>query len=308
MNSYFFPFEYRGLVLNGHRTAAGLEDQTKLADTIRVDRFDPSRLQQRDQREALHLLTGGDLGDATAAFRFISLGGLVRGSTGAKLEDKISALMTAFDVEAAILASPSTDGVQPFTFTAPTEVSSGHGSAWVDPISGLSVGEYVVERFYARPATFPIITGRRSGGDTGLFSVELVCEDPRRYLDTAEAIVLNSGNGFSATAPNWNTTMGKAVAPIITIVMSGNGNSGLTLGAANDPFVNLVLNMSAAGAGTFVIDCATGLITKSGVHMASLRTSAVNTFPIIMPGGSVVSAVNTTNVTSITFGYRQARG
>ena len=71
MDLYSFPLAYRGLTLNEHRTAAGALDATKEADTIRVDRFDFSRLQQRDQREPLNLLTGGDLGDASPTFRYL---------------------------------------------------------------------------------------------------------------------------------------------------------------------------------------------------------------------------------------------
>lgn len=308
MDLYNFPMAYGGLTLNGHRTAAGLEDATKLADTIRVNAFDFSRVQQRDQREPLHLVTGGDLGDATGAFRFLSVAGAIRGSTGAKLTDRISGLLATFDVEARQLASPSTVGVQPFTFTDVTEVTTGRGTSYTDPISGLVTGEYVVERFYARPAAFPIITGRRSGGDSVLFACELVCPDIRRYLDTAEAVVLNSGNGFSATCPNWNAAMGKAVDPVLTIVMSGNGASNLTIDLAADGRGALVLNMAAAGAGTFTVDCATGAITKGSTPRADLRTSPVNTYPFVKAGGDTATVTNTTNVTSVTVGYRQARG
>lgn len=309
MDSYYFPMAYPGITLNEHRTSAGAEDSTKLNDTIRVDRLDWSRIQQRDQREPLHLLSGGDLGDATAAFRYISLAGTILGSTGAKLSDKISQLMAAFDVEEAQFDSPSTEGIQPFTFTDVTEVVTGRGTAFTDPVSGLSNGQYVLERFMARPAAFPIITARRSGGKTALFSVELVCADPHRYIDTAEAVVLNSGNSFTATPPNWNSSIGKVVYPVLTLVMAGNGASNLSIDANGDLASGpLVLNMAAAGAGTFVIDCATGRITKSSLDVAALRTSAVDTYPRVIPGGSVWTVTNTTNVTSLTIGYRQARG
>lgn len=309
MNSFFFPFGWRGLTLNGHRTAAGGEDSTKLADTIRVDRFDPSRLQQRDQREALHLLTGGDLGDATLAFRYVSMGGSIVGSSGSKLSDLIAQVEQAFDVEEAQLASLATEGVSALTFTDTTEVVTGRGTAWVDPVTSLADGQYVVERFMARPAAFPIITGRRSGGDSVLWAVELVCADPRRYIDTAESVVLNAGNGYSAACPNWNSTQGKSVAPLLTIVMAGAGHASLTLNISGDSADNLVLNMSAETAGTFTIDTATGLIKKGSTHRADLRSSAVATLVgmRVPRGGGTATAVNTTNVTSVTVAYRQAR-
>lgn len=308
MDVYNFPQGYRSLVLNGHRTAAGAEDATKLVDTIRVNAFDFSRLQQQDQRESFHLISGGDVGDATLAFRFLSVAGVIRASTGAKLADAISALEATFDVEEAQIYSPSTEGVVPYTFTDVTEITTGRGAAYTDPVSGLVTGEYVKERFMARPAAFPIITQRRSGGDTALFAAELVCPDPRRYIDTAEAVALNSGNGFAATCPNWNATVGKAVYPVLTIVMSANGASNLTINATNDGRPALVLDMSAAGAGTFTVDCYTGAIDKGGTPRADLRTSPVDSYPFVRAGGDTVAATNTTGLTSVTFGYRQARG
>jgi hypothetical protein len=305
---YYFPMTYRALTLNGHRTAAGAENAALLGNSVRVNSFDFSRLQQRDQRESFHLISGGDLGDATAAFRFISVGGVITATTGAKLTDRISLVQQTFHVEQAQVNNPLTAGVVPFTFTDVTEVSTGRGTAYVDPVSGATTGEYVVERFYARPAGFPIITGRRSGGDSVLFSVELVCGDPRRYIDTPEAVVLNSGNGYSASCPNWNSNQGIALEPLLTIVMAGNGATNLTIDSSNDGQAALVLNMSAAGAGTFTVDCYTGIIKKSTTYRADLRTSGVLSFPRIMGGGSTVTVTNTTNVTSVTVGYRQARG
>jgi len=305
---YNFPLGFRSLVMNKHRTAAGLEDPAYLADTIRVNAFDFSRIQQQDQRESFHLITGGDLGDASIAFRFLSVSGIIRASSGAKLADAIAAVEATFDVEECQLASPATGGVLPFTFTDVTEASTGRGTAYTDPVTGIVTGEYLKERFYARPAGYPIITARRSGGDTVLFATELACPDPRRYIDTAEAVVLNSGNSYTAACPNWTAAIGKAVAPLLTIVMSGNGASNLTIDIGSDAVAALVLNMAAAGSGTFTVDCASGVILKATTPRADLRTSAVNTYPLIRAGGDTLVATNTTNVTSITVGYRQARG
>ena len=309
MNSYFFPFAFRGLTFNQHRTAAGAEDQTKLKDTIRVDRFDASRLQQRDQREALHLLTGGDLGDATLAFRYISLAGSIVASSGSALSDFIAQVEQTFDVEEAQLASLATEGVSELTFTDTTAVVTGRGTAWTDPVTNQSDGQYVVELFMARPAAFAIITGRRSGGDSALWAAELVCPDPRRYIDTAESVVLNAGNAYASTCPNWNAALGKASPVVLTIVMSGAGHASLTIDIVGDGQTGLILNMSAETAGTFTVDTATGLIKKGSTHRADLRTSSVATLTgLRVPrGGGAFTATNTTNVTSITAAYRQAR-
>jgi len=308
MNVYNFPLAFRGFGFNAHRSAAGAQVDAYLEDTVRVDRFDASRLQQRDQREPSHLLTGGDLGDATLAFRYISIAGTIAASTGSKLSDRIAELMQAFNVEEAQLASLTTEGVTALTFTDTTEVNNGRGTAYTDPVTALSDGYYVPEKYLARPAATPIITQRRSGGNTALYAVELVCPDPRRFCQTAESVVLNSGNGFAASLPNWNTAQGVAVSPLITIVMSGAGATNLTISIVADGVQPTVLNMSAETAGTFTLDAATGLLLKGTTHRADLRTSAAATlYPKVPRGGGTVAVTNTTGVTSVTVAYPQAR-
>lgn len=306
---YDFPFGYRGLTLNAHRTAAGLLDATKLQDTIRVDRFDFSRLQQRDQREPLHLLTGGDVGDATLAFRYLSLAGSVLGSSGAKLSDLVESLQQAFNVEEAQRQFVSTEGLSAFTFTDVTEVVTGRGTAHTDPVTALAAGQYVVEKFLARPAAYPIITERRSGGDSCNFAVELLCADPRRYIATAESVVLNAGNGFTAACPNWDANQGVATSPVLTILMSGAGNVAFSFGFDNDGVAVVVLNLTGRINGDVITyDCATGIIKVNGVRADDLRTSAVTTIaPFVVRGGSVALATNTGGVTSVTIAYNQAR-
>lgn len=303
-----FPLAFRSLVLNEHRTAAGALDQTKENDTIRVNVFDFSRLQQRDQREPLNLLTGGDLGDASPTFRYLTLAGTIKAPTGMGLSDKIAAFLQAFNIEEAMLASPSTDGLSALTFTDTTLVNTGRGTAWTDPTLG-TAGYYVKERFLARPAGWPSITGRRSGGDSVAFATELICADPRRYIDTAESVVLNSGNSYSASCPNWNATIGWAVPPLITIVTSASGSASFTLDITGDGVDAIVLDLSAVGATTIVWDTANGTIKVGATHRSDLRTSSVTSlFPRIPRGGGTATATNTTNVTSVTLAYRQARG
>lgn len=304
MDVYDFPFTYRGLTLNRHRASDGTLVTANENDTARINAFDWSRLQQRDQREALHLLSGGDLGDATIAFRYLALSGTVKAPSGGALDDRIAAILAAFDVEEAQLASVSTEGVLPLDFTGVTTITTGRGTAFTDKQG--QAYQYVPERFYARPAAYPIITGRRSGGDAATFAIELVCPDRRRYIQTAETPVANSGNGFNVALPNWSATTGISVPPQLAIVMSGAGSATLTITLNG---VSLVLNMSAESAGTFNIDCATGLITKGSTPRADLRVSGVTTpFLLVPAGGANLVITNTTNVTSVTATYRQARG
>lgn len=289
-----FPLGYRGVTFNQHRTAAGAYDVTYETDTIVIDQFDFSRVQLRDQREGLHALSGGDLGVGTEVFRYLSVAGVIKASTGEKFEDKVAAVIRALSLDEAQLDSPSTEGVSAFDFYCPTEYS------------GTGIATPVREKFLARPAAALAWIERSHQYLTARFAAELVCPDPRRYLYTATSVTLSSGAGFSnRTLPNWNTTMGRKVYPLITLTMSGNGAAALTI---TDGTTSLVLDMSAAGSGTFTIDMATGIIKKSSTKRADLRTSGVNTFWGIPAGGlTTVSMTNTTNVTSAVFSYNQAR-
>lgn len=292
-----FPMAFRSLTLNGHRDTSGnLIPGAAEADTYRVERFDPSRIQLRDQREPLHLLAGGDLGDASKTFRYLGVSGMIVASSQANLDDAISAMMATFDIDECQLASPSTEGILPFTFYSPTA------------IVGYTPAQK--ERFLVRPAGSPVITPRRSGGLQVPYALELVAADPRRYLDALTTITLNSGNSFTQTCPNWTAGVGTHVFPLVTITMTGAGSATFSFDLAGDTGGALVLNLSGLANGNVVtVDCSTGIIKVGSTFRADLRTSAVGTsMPFIVAGGAAATATNTTNVSSVVVTYRQARG
>jgi hypothetical protein len=221
---------------------------------------------------------------------------MIVASTAAKLDDAISALISTYDIDECQLASPSTEGIFPLTFYSPTDITN------YSPVQK--------ERFYARPAGFPSVAERRSGGLQVPFAVELVCADPRRYRDTARSIVLNSGNSFSASCPNWNALVGVHVYPVLTIVMAGAGSATFSFDITGDTSAALTLNLSGLSNGnTVTYDCATGAIAVGATPRADLRASGVTTaMPFVPAGGGTASCTNTTNVTSVTVDYREARG
>ncbi len=289
-----FPIGYRNVVWNKHRTTAGAYDDTYQQNTIVVEQFDFARVQLRDQREGLHALTGGDLGVGNEVFRYISLVGKVKASTGEALEDSIAAILRACNIEESQLDSPSTEGVSALDFYCPTSYS------------GTGITSPVHEKFLARPSAAPAWVHRSQDGLTALVACEFVCPDPRRLLYTATTVTFSTAAGWTHALPNWNTTMGRKVYPLVTIVMAGSsGEADLTI---SDGTTDLVLDMSAESAGTFTVDMATQIIKKSSTKRADLRTSNANTYWGI-PAGGVAAAVvtNHTDVTSIVFSYNQAR-
>lgn len=284
-----FPMGYGTWAGNQHRTTAGGYDRAAEANADVVELLDYARLSTRDQREGSHQRTGGDLGVATEQFRFLALVVRIKRTTYAALEDAVAVFQRAFDVQEAQVDSPSTRGIRPFDLYVPTTVAG-----YASPVH---------ELYYARPDTMPQFRRSRSQGKSIIASAQLICEDPARYLHTAESVSW-SPLSSPVALPNWTATMGRLVRPILTLVMAGNGASNLTI---SDGTRSLVLDMSAAGSGTFTVDSFTQRIWKGTTARDDLRTSNPDTFPVIVAGGASWTMTNRTNVTSATVAYRQAR-
>ena len=288
-----FPIGFRGYTFNAHRTAAGAYSPAAEKDTTVVQQLDISPIQLRDQREALHGAVGGDFGTANEIFRFITLVGKIKASTGEKFEDAIAKISRVGSVSEALLDYPSTMGASALDFYSPTEVAA------------TGIASPVREKFMVRPAGPMAWLERSHEGLTALFSLPLVAADPRRLLYTATTVTFSSGAGWTQALPNWTTTMGMKVYPVITVVLSGAGHASMTF---SDGTTSLVCDFSAETAGTFTIDMATQLITKGTTKKAYIRTSDVNSYWGIPAGGVAAAAVtNRTNVSSVTFTYHQAR-
>lgn len=292
-----FPIGYRGLTFNGHRTTAGAESQTDSAhkDTIRVESFDFSPIQVRDQREALHALTGGDFGSGNDIFRFLTLVLTVVASTGEKLEDAVAKLSRIGSLEEALLDSPTTMGASALDFYCPTEVSA------------TGIATPVREKFLCRPVGPAAWVERAHDGLTAVGALSLVCADPRRYLYTATSVTFSTGAGWTQALPNWNAAQGRKVYPLFTITHDGSGAGSATF-TLSDGTTSLILDLSGETSGTFTVDMATGIIKKGATKRADLRASSVNTFWGIPANGVAACAVtNTANITSVVASYNQAR-
>lgn len=300
-----YPIAYRGgdggggITLNNHRTTAGAQTPN-VADAYVVEKFDFSPIEFRDQRDGLHLLMGGDLGAVSDEFRFLSITGYINGSTGAKLEDRVAKLEAMFNPVNCVAASPSTRGVLPLDFYCPTEV----------PPVGVSP---VHELFSGRPSGIPAVYERRGVGLSMVFALQLICPDTGRYLYTAESKQVTPG-APSIAIPNWTAAMGAPTKGIITIVMTAAGSNPLVLryvDTLTGVTTNLNLNLSGIGGGahTITVDVGSGIIKLDGTANAALRTSAVDTciWQINAGGGTFSIPSGTSNVTSATLAYRQAR-
>jgi hypothetical protein len=226
-------------------------------------------------------------------FRYITVGGKIKASTGEKLEDQIGKLVRAGSLGEALLDYPTTMGASALDFYCPTEVSA------------TGIASPVREKFLARPVGPVGWVERMHDGLSARFGLSLVCADPRRYLYTATSVVFSAAAGWTQALPNWNAAQGCKVYPLITVVLSGAGHASMTF---SDGTTDLVCDFSAETSGTFTIDMATQVIKKGSTRKDYIRTSSVNTYWGIPAGGVASAAVtNRTNVTSVTFGYNQAR-
>lgn len=312
-----YPITFSGLVLNDNKSTAGVRDVTKDKSCYEVLSFDPSRLQYRDQKEGLHLISGGDLGAATRVFRYLSLVGIIRDTTPALLADREARLRRAFDIEEAQYTSPTTVGQQALDFYTPTAVAP----------SGFSSSSPVHELYLCRPSVYPQAYDRVNQGLQESFAIELVCADPTRYMYAASTATANSGDSFSVAVPNWDATSGAMTWPVLRLNLAA-GSHASTVNLRFTPttygsVVNLVLDLSNAaftGSHTVDIDMRTRVILldgainslsrvlTGGTQVAWARTSAVDTYwGIPANGGTFAITAGTSNLTSGVLSYRQAR-
>lgn len=308
-----FPVGYRGWVGNEHRSAAGVEVPAQRLATCLIERFDFSRLQLRDQKSGLHLVSGGDFGSATKVFRFISLLGTIKDTSMALLEDRASRLTQTFDIEESQYASPTTSGVSRLDFYSPTAA----------PPSGFA--SPVHECFLARPNAHPQVFERRGNSLAVMFALELVCADHRRYLYDPTAKTANAANAWSIACPNWDANMGEQTFPVLTFTLTGTGSidctatfTPTTVGSAT----SLVLDLTslAASAHTVDVDMMTGRIyldgsinpltrVATGTRRDDLLVSDPDTFwSIPRNGGTFTVPTGRTALTSVKAEFRQARG
>jgi hypothetical protein len=288
-----YPLTYRGLTLQGHFSTAGVYDRTKELNTYLVEQFDFARLQIRDQREGLHLVTGGMFGPATKQLRYLSLRGSIRADGDELLEDMAGELYAHFDIENAQDDQPQFRGEHLLDFYTPTNIAG-----YANPVH---------ELFLARPVGHPQLSERRSVGQTMAFRLELACIDPRRYLYDIDQVTFSAGMGWTQILPNWTVDQGAEVWPFLLIDLSGEGGSGFTItdDISGDQFL---LDLSGVSS-DIAVDMQTMDIYRNsdGARRDYLRASDVNSWLPIAAGGTQWTISGHTGVTEVLVGYRQAR-
>jgi hypothetical protein len=284
----------RELVLNGHRTLDGEMDRALLDQHYLVEAYDFSPLDIREQREGFHLLTGGDFGPADRQFRHISLRGVIVAPSWHVLDDMEAEFLAAFDIEHAELDNPSEYGVGTLKHVSETA------------FSGPAIGDRIVEGFYCRPEAYPVTFDRRGQrSTTRAFLAQLVAGYPYRVLFPQHSVVFSAAEGWSQDLPNWNDRIGGISRLTFDIEHTGNGDSDFTI---TDGTRALTLDMSSAGTSHLYVEMWSKQIYNTvPVDKAELRTSDIDSFFDVPPGGVSVTISNVTNIASVTATYHQTR-
>jgi hypothetical protein len=193
----------------------------------------------------------------------------------------------AFSPAACRIAAQATDpiGVLPFAFKRD------------------HAGAALALQFYCRPAIGrPVLVGRIREGLIRPFRFSLVATDPRAYAQAQTSTALGNLAGGNNTVTNNGNIY---TNPSIEIVLTGAGAATVTITNTTTGQV-FVADLSGASAGTYVLDTRRATITKAGVSVFSVRKSGFLTQMFLQPGANTITFSGNTNVSTVTFKFRDA--
>lgn len=258
----------------------------------RLESFDPVRVSVQDYREMRQYLEGAEPNEAYEGVRLLLLRGRILASSVGDLEDKTWNMYEAFGVATCRAAFVSNDPAGVGTFDFRRAIVGGAGFRDL--------------RFYARPASGrPIVIGRMREGLSRAFLAQLVCFDPRCYLQAQTTTALGSLAGGANAMPNNGNIY---THPRIEILLSGAGAGAYTLtNVTTGQQIGLDLS-SMIAAETLVLDTATGKMYRQSdqANRYSCRTGGYLSQFVLVPGANNITFNPGTNLTSVTFKYRDA--
>lgn len=211
--------------------------------------------------------------------------GTLRAPNLAKFYDKCELLAKTFDAAKVSHENPATEGFLPYDFSVPTTDTTTYPSG------------YIPCRYYVRSRASVSPLNTEYQGYSAFFTLQLLCRDPRRYLQTASSrIGAGSADNSKADYRSW---------PTLSIAMGGDGSAEYTIsraapGAATQ---ELILDLTGRSGGeTVVVDMETGYITVDD-ELVDLFVGG--TFWEMEPGTNTIAISNTANTVS-TLTWRSA--
>jgi hypothetical protein len=295
MSAHRYQAAWRNIVFNQRFDDTGFVDDPAhlvpayVNSDYYLESLDPTQVQTLDYRELRQHLEGAEANEAFEGVRVVTGLGRIVASSPADLEDKTWAMYEAFSPASCRLAAATAEpvGLLPFDFKR----ASASGT--------------MALRFYCRPgAGRPVVVGRVREGLIRPFQFVLVATDPRAYAQAETQAVLGNIVGGANTV----TAGGNLYThPTIEIVLTGAGGSTVTLANVTTGHT-FVMNLSGETAGTLILDSRRGSITKAGASKYNVRTSGFLVNQYLMVGDNTITFTGSTNVSSVTFKYRNAYG
>lgn len=298
MSIHRYQATWRSTTFNPHLDNSGLVDdpahlnKAQLTSRYILDSCDINKVSVQDYRELRQFLEGAEPNEAFEGVRAINGQGRIQGSSADDLEDKAWTLNEQFSVAACRAAAPTDAagviaGVLPFAFRR------------------AHVGGALPLQFWARPGPGrPVWIGRRTEGLIRPFSFQLIAFDPFAYEQTQTQTTLGNLAGGNNTVTNNGNVYTK---PYIRVTTTAPGAANFTI-ANTTTGATLVLDLSALGASTFIIDVLRSRITGTVVttNRYSLRVSGYVADQLLVPGNNTIVITNATNVSTVRFDFRGA--
>lgn len=267
-----------------------------LCESANISEIDVSQyLDKRSVKDGL------DAADVYLGGRRVRLIYSVLGSTKGRAWDNLTALEAAFSPVLAYNADSANLGFLALDYYRPTA----NISTW--PTSAYPHG--IPMRLYARPLAPPrwdvsrITTGGASAKGAG-FRVELnlICRDPRQYLQSLTQVTMTSNTATATYRGNYPTL------PIITFLVTAAGSTATTRLGIGSQYVPLILSNASTAGSPYTIDFSTGQITDANGALANslFATSDTISFPPVQSGSTYWVSGSFTGLGTRTLKYREA--
>lgn len=262
-----------------------------------IERIEPTPIDAVGYIDKKALDDGVDAFDTFLGQRPFTIHASVYGTSEGQVWDSYDDLVTAFTPTIAYSVDTANLGFLALLFTRQTADTA----TWP---SGIPLQAYVRA---TRPPIYGVLRRKQQGHGVGgqlPVVIPMLARDPRYYLQTEQSISI-SPSSATATATHRGTY---PVWPTIRFTITGAGasNARFFVGAQ---FVQLNLT-THTGTDTLDLNYAKRNLTKTSdgtptfnKHFTAFLTSVFNK---IQPGGTSVYVTNTTNLSAISYKYREA--
>jgi len=304
MSAHRHRATYNGILFNGIFGGDDPEDGTQQDLTyedsdFRLYELDATRLSVSDLHEMRQWMEGATPNESFEGIRLLNGRGLILGKTPGDVEDRAWALGAAFSP--ANVMQASTQGLVASFPDEPIGVLPFDVRRDRDGLSPLGL------RWYCRPFIGrPIVIGKSGEGLSRPFQFQLVSFVPTAFGQDLRFVPLADRSGGANVVTNDGTA---TTMPQVQIILSGHGNATTTL--HNETTGQIVVFDLSAGLNPFprqlwVMADQGEIIDTVRDSRYFIRKAGFVTNLYLVPGSNIITWDKPSNVTSVTFVYRDA--